>query len=241
MIPIKIDLPTYDLRLPSTGKDIRVRPFLVKEEKLLLMAVESNDEDEIVRTTKQVIQNCMLEDIDIDKLPFFDIDYLIIALRGKSLGEKVAVRFTCQNVLESGEACRTIFETDVDISKAEIDYKEKVDFDIDLGNKLTVKMRYPTYSIMKTLDENENELERKVKIIVNCIEYIIQGDKVYSFKDYSKDELKAFVEELTQEQFTRLEKFVDNFPGFIVKLQSICPGCNFNHEIEYKDFQSFFH
>lgn len=243
MIPIKIDLPTYDLRLPSNNKEIKVRPFLVKEEKLLLMAVESNDEDEIIKTTKQVIQNCILDnETDVDKLPFFDIDYLIIALRGKSLGENVEIRFTCQNVLEeSQQKCNTVFYADVDIAKAEVDYKQKVDFNIDLGNRLTIKMKYPTYSIMKSLDKNENELERKLKIIISCIEMIVQGDNVYSYKDYSRDELKEFVENLTQEQFSKLEKFVDNFPGFVVRLQAMCPGCQFQHNIEYKDFQDFFY
>jgi hypothetical protein len=241
MLPIKIDLPTYDLVLPSSGKEIKVRPFLVKEEKLLLMATESQDEDDIVKTTKQIVQNCILDDVDVDKLPFFDVDYLIVALRAKSLGDKVEVRFVCQNVLENELSCNKSFYADVDISKAEIDYKEKVSPTIDLGKGLTVKMRYPTYSIMKMLDENDNELERKVKIIAVCVEQIIQGDKVYSHRDYSRDEMKQFIENMTEEQFLKLEKFVDNFPGFLVRLHAKCPGCGFDHNIEYKEFQSFFY
>jgi hypothetical protein len=241
MLP-KIDLPTYELKLPSSGKEIKVRPFLVKEEKLLLMAAESNDEQEMIRTTKQIVQNCILDtDVDVEKLPFFDVDFLIIALRAKSIGETVEMKFTCQNVKKDGSTCRDVFFADVDMSKAEIEYTQEPNFNIEISNKITLKVKYPTYSVMKTLTEGENPIDRKIKVMVNCIEYIVEGDKVLSHKDFSKDELKAFIESLTQEQFSKLESFIDNFPGFLVRLNATCPGCEFNHNIEYRDFQHFFY
>jgi hypothetical protein len=241
MLP-KIDVPIYELKLPSNGKEIRVRPFLVKEEKLLLIAAESKDEEEIIKTTKQVIQNCLIDDdIDVDKLPFFDIDFLIISLRAKSIGETVEVKFTCQAITEDEQICNQVFFADVDMSKAEVEYFEEPNFNIEITNNVTLKMKYPSYSIMKTLTEGENPTDRKIKIIVNCIDYVVDGDKVLSHKDFSKEELRTFVENLTEEQFSKLEKFIDNFPGFLVRLNSVCPKCSYNHNIEYRDFQNFFY
>lgn len=236
-----VDVPIYELKLPSNGKEIRVRPFLVKEEKLLLIAAESNDVDEIIKTTKQVINNCLIDkDVDIDKLPFFDVDYLFIALRAKSIAETMEMRFTCNATDKEGNPCRHVFETEVDISKAEI-IKSDVPNTFNLDKGTVVKMKYPSYSIMKTLNENDNALENKIKVVVACIDQIVQKDKVYSSKDYTPKELQAFVEGLTEENYKKLELFVDNFPFFAVDVQKKCPRCGFQHDIRYTDFASFFY
>lgn len=236
-----VDVPIYELKLPSNGKEIRVRPFLVKEEKLLLIAAESNDVDEIIKTTKQVINNCLIDkDVDIDKLPFFDVDFLFIALRAKSISETMEMRFTCNATDKEGNACRHVFETDVDISNAEI-IKSDVPNTFNLDKGTVVKMKYPSYTIMKTLNENDNALENKIKVVVACIDQIVQKDKVYSSKDYTPKELQAFVEGLTEENYKKLELFVDNFPFFAVDVKKKCPRCGFQHEIRYTDFASFFY
>ena len=123
MLP-KIDLPTYDLKLPSNGKEVTFRPFLVKEEKLLLMAAKSNDANEIIKTTKQVINNCIIEpsDLNVDTLPFFDVDCLFIAMRAKSVGESIKVNFVCQNSVENAK-CGGKFEIAIDISNVFIKLK----------------------------------------------------------------------------------------------------------------------
>jgi hypothetical protein len=236
-----VDVPIYELKLPSNGKEIRVRPFLVKEEKLLLIAAESDDIEEIIKTTKQVINNCLIDkNIDVDKLPFFDVDYLFIALRAKSISESIEMRFTCNEINKEGEPCRHAFDTEIDISKAEI-FKTDVPNTFDLDKGTSVKMKYPSYSIMKTLNENDNALENKIKVIAACIEHIVQRDKVYSSKDYTKVELQAFVEGLTEENYKKLELFVDNFPYFAVNVQKKCPKCGYLHDIRYTDFASFFY
>lgn len=235
-----IDVPIYEVKLPSSEKEIKIRPFLVKEEKLLLIAAESNDVEEIIKTTKQVINNCLVDkDVDIDKLPFFDVDYLFIALRAKSISESIEVKFTCNAIDNQGGNCRHVFEADIDISKATV-YKNDVPniFDLDKGTK--VKMKYPSYSIMKSLNENDNALENKIKVVTACIDQIIQKDKVYSSKDYGKKELQAFVENLTEENYKKLELFVDNFPYFAVNVEKKCPKCGYLHDIRYTDFANFF-
>jgi hypothetical protein len=236
----KIDLPIYELTLPSTGKEINIRPFTVKEEKILLMAADSNDENYIINTTKQVINSCLLtEDINIDKLPFFDIDYIFIALRAKSIGESVEMQFVCNNVIED-EPCKNVFYADIDISKATVDIDEDIKTTIQLSNKLSVKMRYPSYSVMKTLGGDMSVIERKILLIVSCIDQIIEDEKVHSYKDYSREDLASFIEGLLEEQFLKLCQFVENFPSFSVKLTAKCPKCSFDHFIKYDDFTSFF-
>lgn len=236
----KIEYPVYELKIPSTGKEIKVRPFIVKEEKLLLMAVESKDENEIINTTKQVIGNCILEgDVDIDKLPFFDIDYIFIALRAKSIGEKIDMQFICNNVVNEN-ICGHIFEAPIDIANAVIENKDDMIKDISLSNNITVKMKYPPYSVMKIISGKEDNLERKIKVICTCIESIVQDDKIYTSKDYTREELNKFVSEMTEDNFKKMENFVDNFPRFAVHAGSTCPKCNYNHKIEYRDFTSFF-
>lgn len=237
----KIQTPTYELKLPSSGKEILVRPFLVKEEKLLLLAAESGDEQEIIRTTKQVINNCLISgEVDIDKLPFFDIDYLYIALRAKSVGENLDLKFTCQTMLPDGTACDNLFEAKIDISNVELLKKADVEKDINLSPVLRIKMKYPTYALMKSLSMDDIAIERKIMVIVNCIDQIIEKDKVYTQKDFTKNELKGFVEGMTQEQFKKVEYFVDNFPTFIINSKAKCSKCNTEHGIKFDDFTSFF-
>ena len=154
MLP-KIDLPIYELTLPSTGKKVKVRPFLVKEEKLLLMALESDDDLEIVNTTKQIINNCIVsEKIDVNTLPFFDVDYLFIALRAKSIVEKVDIKYTCKNVVD-GQTCGSSFNAEIDVSNVKIIKDETVPNVIDLKNNVKVKMKYPSYTTMKLIMDNE--------------------------------------------------------------------------------------
>lgn len=236
----KIDVPTYDITLPSNGKTIKIRPFLVKEEKLLLMAVESKDNESIIKTTKQVINNCIVSgDLDLEKMPFFDVDYLFIALRAKSIGEKIETSYVCNNIVD-GEKCGGVFETDIDISNCIIEKNDDISMDITLTSKLSIKMKYPSYSIMKAITGNESNFQKKIRIISSCIERIVNGDKIYSSKDFSKEELIEFIDGLTHEQYAKLEQFVDNLPSFSIKSEGTCPKCGFNHKINYTDFTRFF-
>ena len=234
-------LPIYELTIPSSGKEIKVRPFLVKEEKLLLMAAESDDDQEIINTTIQTIKNCIVEgDVNVDKLPFFDIDYLFIALRAKSIGETVDMSFVCNNVVDD-VPCNHKFEAAIDIANVIVIKDESISNEVKLTNQVSVKLKYPQYSVIRMIKDDDDIIERKIKILINCIDYIIDKDKVLSSKDYSKEELRSFIENMTEEQFAKLDPFITNFPGFQVNLEKECEKCGFLHEIEYKDFNSFFY
>lgn len=239
MLP-KIDVPTYNVKLPSNGQELTIRPFLVKEEKLLLMAAKSDDAQEIVRATKQVINNCIIEpQINIDALPFFDIDYLFIALRAKSVGESINVNFICQNIVED-QKCGGKFDVAIDISKIEVENNDKSRLDIAFHDNLIFKMKYPTYSAMKLIDEKSDALDTKIKIIVACIDKIFANGQYYTNKDMTPTEMQEFIENLTQQQFGKLEEFVKEFPSFYAVGSGECKKCGRHHNVRYKDFINFF-
>lgn len=238
----KIDVPVYDVLIPSSGQPLKVRPFNVKEEKLLFMAVEAGKPDDIVSTVKQVINNCIIEgEIDIDKCPFFDVDFLFIFLRAKSIGESVDVKMTCHAVNDKGDKCGHTFPTSMDISKCEIVRVEGLSNKIALDADKGVKMKYPTYALIKQLEANSTDIDKKTTIIINSIECIYDQRGVYPAKDYSTKELKDFVENLTEENYKKLENFVNNFPVFVVNLEADCPKCGFHHHVRYSDFEDFFY
>lgn len=236
----KIELPIYEIRLPSNDKEIRVRPFTVKEEKLLLLAVESGETTEIVNTTKQVINNCLVDsDIDVNTLPFFDVDFLLIFLRAKSIGENITVNFRCENEIDNN-VCYTPFEVNIDISNCQIHKDDNIKKDIKVSSDILVKMKYPNYFIIKQIMDSKNTLDRKIKIIAACIDKIIKGDQSYSSKDITPNQMIDFVEGLTEQQYKELEKFVDNFPYFYYAINHTCTNCGFEHSMQYKDLSSFF-
>ena len=236
----KIDLPTYDFTIPSSGKVIKVRPFTVKEEKLLLMAIESKTASDIILTVKQVINNCVQDgDVDVEKLPFFDIDYLFIFLRAKSVGETATVNLTCNNVLEDGTTCGHNFVTEADVGNVELIKFDGVVDDIKLGPASGVKMKYPNYSIMRKLEELP-DIDKKTHIIVSSIDFIYDKSGMHSYKDYTQQELTDFVEGLTEENYKKLEGYVDRFPTIYGKIDADCPKCNFHHTVRYTEFYDFF-
>lgn len=236
----KIDVPTYELTLPSNGETLRLRPFNVREEKLLLMALESKDQNEIVSTVKQVVNNCIVEGkFDVNKAAFFEIDFVFIFLRAKSIGDKVAVKLTCNNVKEDGERCGNIFPAELDVSNCEIVNDNPISNDIKLGKDKGVRMKYPGYAAMKRVDSGL-DIDRTINIIVDSIDYIYDKDGIYSSKDHTKEELHKFVEELTEANFRQLEEFIDNFPTFAVRINATCNKCGFEHSVRYSNFADFF-
>jgi hypothetical protein len=238
MIP-KVAVPNYELIIPSNGKKITVRPFLVKEEKILLMAVESNNLSDIINTTKQVIKDCIVsEDVNIDTLPYFDIDYLMVALRAKSIGETIDVKFTCKHEID-GKECGNTFKATIDVSNCTVK-KPDVENVIKIGNTHTIKLKYPTYGTMKFINDNDSIINKKLNLIAGCIDNIQQKQKVYTAKDVTPKEMGDFLEGLTKADFSKLENFVDNLPTFVITTQAKCTKCEFVHNIEYTDFESFF-
>jgi hypothetical protein len=236
----KMTLPFYDIKIPSNGKEIIIRPFTVKEEKILLIAAETKDPNEIINATKQIVNNCIItEGININKLPFFDVDYIFIALRAKSVGDAIDIKYTCNNTTDHG-ICGSIFSSKIDISNCELVKKEGISMEIILSGTIRAYMKYPNYDSIKALSDKEHTIENKIKLLASSIEKIVDKEKVYTDKDFTKEEMVAFIEGLTQAQFAKLENFIDNMPHFEIVAQAKCGACGFDHTIKYDDFLSFF-
>lgn len=242
----KIDVPTYQITIPSSGKKVRIRPFLVKEEKMLLIAAQSKDTQEIIDTTYQVLSNCVVDnDVKVSDLPFFDIDYMFIALRAKSVGDTIDMNYVCNNVdtmnvgIGMGTKCGTVFPVALDIGKVSLDKKD-IPSKIEFTKKTGVVMKYPKYSAVKVANDSEGVMDRKLRLIYASIDYIYDGESVYTSKEFSREDFDKWVDNLTKSQLEKLEYWVDNFPTFHISTEKVCPKCGFNHKIKYKDFNSFF-
>lgn len=230
-----IQYPIIDLPIPSKGKTVKARPFTVKEEKLLLIAATGKDQSEIIQTTQQVIRNCLLEELDIETLPFFDIDLMFITLRSKSISEKIEMEFRCKNRKEDGNNCGAVFPVSLDLTDTVL-VKKEIESKIELAPNLGIKMKYPSYSEMKRVSSLNDELE----LILACIVYIYTDTTIYTNKDYTKEQYREFVENLTADQYSKLSEWTSNFPTFQINAEAKCPSCGFNHKIKYSDFTSFF-
>lgn len=238
-----VAVPTYEVPLPSSGEKVRIRPFLVKDEKLLLLALEDDDPSAIIQTTIDTVNSCVIDwppNKSIRKIPYFDVDYLFIALRAKSVSATVDVSFDCKNVVEDQE-CGESFPIQIDIANVEVENKENASRLIKLNDKFSVKMTCPPYHVMRAISDRQNETyQERVRLIAACIERIYQGEKNLGPGDFTPMEAVKWVEELTQEHFKKLEEFIDNFPTFVILGTGTCPKCGFVHNVRYDDFERFF-
>lgn len=241
----KIITPIYDVLLPSQNRKIKIRPFLVKEEKILLMAAQSKDPNDISNAMIEVIKNCIQDkSINVDSLPFFDIDYLIIALRAKSVGETVKVSFTCNTETSEGNRCGHNFPVELDISKVKIKKDETISDQIMISEGVGVKLKYPKYNRIKNTREKIETLgetiEEKLDLIKASIDYIFDNETMHSSRDISKEEMDEFLQSMTRAQFEKLEEWVDNFPYFEIDIEHTCEKCGTKHKTSYNDIESFF-
>ena len=235
----KIDTPVYDLILPLSKKEIRFRPFLVKEQKNLMMAMEADDKDTIERNIRQVLTNCTLsENVDIDKLPVTDIEYYFLNLRARSVGEIVENKYICTNEVE-GNQCGNKMEAKFNLLDIKVDVPES-ESEIKIDSKIVVKLKYPEYAIVKKLMHKESAVEVAFEIMAESIEYIYDGEQFYYVNEIPREEVMQFIESLSNEQFSKLEKFFDNLPKLNKKIELTCSKCGFQHNIDMEGLDGFF-
>jgi T4 bacteriophage base plate protein len=236
----RIDTPIFYLKLPLSGKEIKFRPFLVKEQKNLLMALEADDKQTIERNIKQILHNCTLtEDVDIDNLPVVDVEYYFINLRAKSVGEIVENNYIC-NSESDGVKCGNKMKVVIDLNTVQIDNYTPEDSLIKLTDNISIKLKYPEFSIVSRLSDTDNSIEAAFKVIVESIEYIFDGDQYYYANETDSRELMEFVESLNQEQFSKLEKFFDNLPKIKKDVEIKCSKCGYDHSITVEGLENFF-
>lgn len=227
-----IAVPEYTLKLPSSGKKINYRPFVVKEEKMLLMALESGNASEMLSAMGSVVTACTDGKVNPSKSPLFDIEYLFLHLRMKSIGESVTFTIPCK---ECGEECNVNFNLDSLVMKTPEEGSEK----IEINNTMGLTMRYPTLEEAKKYD-GKPEAEAAFGIISDCIVSVYDEEEVYSSKDYKAEELKEFVDGLPPAAFKKITDFLEASPKLEHTLKFTCPKCKHKNEFHLEGLEDFF-
>ena len=231
--------PIFNLTVPSTGKIIRFRPFLVKDEKALLIAQQSEDVLVMVDTLKGVIKSCVIDEINTDDLSTFDIEYIFIQIRGKSIGETVELLFPCDD--DHGDQNeKAVTKVRIDISKIQVEKAKGHTNKINLFGDVGIMMKYPTIDSAKKLERSGDDMDSIFEIVADSIDYIFQGEDIFYAKEQSREELLQFLNNLTSEQFLKLQNFFENMPRLKTEVDYKCPICGKEHHKVLEGLQSFF-
>tara|TARA_B100000131_G_C17978059_1_gene557417 strand:- start:107 stop:829 length:723 start_codon:yes stop_codon:yes gene_type:complete len=235
----KINTPTYELALPSTGKKVRYRPFLVKEEKILIMALESEDIKQISNSVVQILNDCILtRGVKVKDLSTFDIEYLFLNIRAKSVGEEVEVNVTCP---DDGE---TVVQTAINIDDINVLKNPEHTDVIKLDDDLSVQMKYPsmTQFIENNFDyaNNRTDVDKSLEVIIACISQVYNQEESWSASDCTKKELKDFVDSMNTKQFKEVEKFFETMPKLTHTLNVKNPNTDVESEVVLEGLASFF-
>ena len=236
----KIATPSYELELPSTGKTISYRPFLVKEEKLLVIALESEDTKQITNAIKAVIKSCVLtKGIKVETLPTFDIEYLFLNIRGKSVGEDIDVNLICPDDNET-EVSVSVNLDDIKVQKPDGHSNQ-----IKLDNDLMMELKYPSLNefIKNNFDPNDtskNPMDQSFDLIGSCINKIYNQDEVWAVADCSKKEITDFLDSMNSSQFKEVEKFFETMPKLTHTLKVLNPKTNVESDVVLEGLASFF-
>jgi hypothetical protein len=235
----KINTPTYELVLPSTGKKIKYRPFLVREEKILIMAMESESMTEITNAIIQIIGDCILtKDIKVESFATFDIEYLFLNVRAKSVGETVEVNITCP---DDGE---TQVEMEINVDDIKIKKTRGHKNIIKLDDELSMKLKYPSLEQFVEnnfeTSESTSDIGQSLSMITSCIEMIYNQEESWEASDFSKQELEEFIDQLNTRQFKEIEKFFSTMPKLSHTIMVKNPNTNIESEIVLEGLASFF-
>ena len=235
-LPI-IETPRYELTLPSSDVQVQFRPFIVKEEKILLVAMESKDNNEIINATKGILRACTFEALDIDTLPMFDIEYLLLQIRGKSVGEVAKFKVICPDDKQTP----TDVELDLSTINVQVDDEHSNKVVIDEKRELGLVLNYPSLGITKAgFDVNKENVDTMFKVVANCIDHIYEGEKTYPAKDSTQKELITFLEGLSQEAFLKIKKFFDTMPQLRHEVEVTNPKTGIVSKVTFKGLQDFF-
>ena len=229
----KLNTVTYDLKLPSSGQKIEYRPFLVKEQKALMIAQESGEDAQIEKAFAQIINDCVLDDVDPYILPMFDIEYVFLRIRGKSVGEKVKLSVLCPDDKKT--------RVEVEVNLEEVDVQMSVDHSntIELNDGISVIMKYPCLGDMSGFNE-EGEVKSLFEMIKRCVSEVRQGDTIYNRVDITDKELDEFIDSMSAENFEQVTNFFNTMPKLIHVVEVKNPKTKKKSEIPIEGLQSFF-
>jgi len=242
MLP-KLDVPIYEVKLISNDKVVRFRPFLVKEQKLLLMGSQSEDSEENVKIVKQVLKNCVIDELDIDSLATFDLEYLFLNLRARSVNEVIELKYKCNNIVkqedDKEEPCNSLETFGVKLLDIKPTTNDKHDKKIELSEKMGIVMKYPTFEIVSSLP-NKSEDEVLMILLLNCIDYIYDAENIYKIKDVSQEEVTEFIDNLQQKDLEKIQTFFETSPKLRHTLNFNCKKCDYKEDINVEGLQNFF-
>ena len=234
----KIVTPTYELELPSSGQTIKYRPFLVKEEKVLVLAMESEDTKQITNAIKAVLKSCVqTKGVKVETLPTFDIEYLFLNIRGKSVGETLEVNIICP---DDGE---TTVPVDIDLDLIQVEKSDDHSNKIKLDSNLMMEMKYPSLDqfIKNNFDfKEENQMDQSFALIATCIDKIYSEEEVWATADCTKKEVNEFLESMNSSQFKEIEKFFETMPKLQHTVQVTNPKTKVKNEVVLEGLASFF-
>lgn len=232
-LPI-VNSSRYETVIPSTGKEITFRPYLVKEEKILMVAMESKDEKQIAAALIDVIKACVFEDINVNELTMFDVESIFLRLRSKSVGEKSDVRLKCNE-------CEQLTDIEIDLDSIEVETVEDNSRTVAITEEVGVLLRYPSITDMQKYKQKELEsVEGVTNLIADCIESIYDNDNVYNVKEEPRKNVVAFIDGLSSKQFAALAQFFADSPQLKHDVNFKCASCGVDNTLELKGLQSFF-
>ena len=235
-----IETPTYELKLHSSNKKVKYRPFLVKEEKVLIIALESKDQMEITNAVKEVLKKCILtKGIDVDSLPTFDIEHLFLNIRAKSIGEDIKLVVTCPDDGET-KVPVTIYVDEIKVTKPKGHTK-----DIKLDDKLTLRMKYPSLNQFiennfNTEDEAETLVDKTFRVVADCMDTVFTGEDAWEAKDYTPQERLDFVEQLNSSQYKKVENFFSTMPKLSHTIEVVNPNTKEKGSVVLEGLADFF-
>mgnify|MGYP001238022382 FL=1 len=232
----KIETPTYELTLPSQDIKVKYRPFLVKEEKILLMALESQKSDEIFQATKQIVSSCTFNALKVEELPTFDLEYIFLQIRAKSVGETTKFKVLCP------DDKKTYADVEVDLTKVnvEVDDKHTNKLVVDEKRNLGVVLKYPTMNVLKSGTMENPTTEQIFDVLTECVDHIYEGDKIYPAKDSTPQEIKEFFEDLSQDSFVKIKNFFDTMPRLRHEVEVTNPVTNVKSKVVLSGLNDFF-
>ena len=237
----KLNVPVYEAILPSTEKVIKYRPFLVKEEKILLTALEADDTKALSGAVKQIVNNCVQGELDVDKLPTFDIEYLFLRLRAKSVGEKVTIGlrpYGCPK--NKGGLCENTTQVEINLEEVKVDKSKTSSSKIMLDDKIGIKMKYPDINTINLTGTGATTEAAGMDIIKDCIDMIYTEEETHERDSFTDEELDEFIDSLNSQQFKLLRDFFDNMPVLKHTVKYKCETCKEEKETTLQGLNSFF-
>ena len=235
-----IETPTYELKMPSSGKKIKYRPFLVKEEKILIIALESRNQNEITNAVKDVLKKCILtRGVKVDDLPTFDIEYIFLNIRAKSIGEDIRLTVTCPDDRET-QVPVTIYVDEIKVTKP-----EGHTTDVVIDDKLTLRMKYPSLNQFvennfEVDDDPEVLVNKTFKVVADCMDTVFTEEDAWEAKDYTSTERVKFVEQLNSKQYKKVENFFATMPKLSHTIEVVNPNTKKKSSIVLEGLADFF-